>query len=84
MSNPATRGRIVRTLNSYSPSQAAVIHEMAAERGLDPDKLAPIDYRALLLEEAEFSIHATSTEFPNEIEEALIYSADLLALADAL
>ena len=76
--------QIKKVLKAYCSSQVDVLQEMAALRGKDPEKLTPADYRALLEEEAEFSIQATFLDDPEEVEEALIYSADLLAMAAAI
>ena len=79
---------IVEALTSYRPDQHAVILEMAANRNLDPETLTPADYKALLVEEAEFSLDIWYDQHskydPNDLAAARRYADDLKAIAERI
>lgn len=57
-----TTPEIQKMLRAYRKDQVNVIHEMAATRGLDPEKLTPRQYQDLLEEEASFSVKAAAPQ----------------------
>lgn len=69
---------IVKALNKYRPDQAAVIHQMAGERGLDPTSLTPRQYKDLIIEEAVFSVKAAA---PEDLAVEKRYAAKLKSIA---
>ena len=69
---------IARALDALSPDQSAVIRDMADLRGLDSDALTPAQYRALILEEAVFTLDCSTT---NELPDAQRYAEALRVIA---
>lgn len=80
-----TKEQIERALIAYRPDQLDVIKSMAANRDLDPDNLTEAQYKALIMEEADFSqTVANHTGDAEEIEENRRYSQALKTIADAI
>lgn len=80
-----TKEQIERALIAYQPDQLDVIKQMASNRDLDPDNLTEAQYKALIMEEANFSqMVAKHTSDADEIETHQQYAQALKAIADAI
>jgi hypothetical protein len=54
---------VIEALNDYQPGMSGVIKEMASMRGIDPDTMDIDTWKALIIEEADFSLQATGNNF---------------------
>jgi hypothetical protein len=77
-------------LTDYLPDQVRVIHGMADNRGLDSKNLTVDDYRALIIEEAEFSWECDGVNrpgidtHPEDVRVAREYRDRLLEIANRI